>query len=544
MRAFAAAFAAVGFFATAGARADSLVENVDGVSLDARGTVTRFTGLLIGDDGRVVQLFASADKRPANVDRRVDGKGRVALPGMIDSHLRLTDLGFAVLALDLSHTRSLREVQLKLGAYALAHPDRPWIVGSGWNHELWDKRELPSAADLDAVVADRPVWLVGTDGQAGWANTRALEAAGISTGAKDVLAGAARSKVDKAVPPPRPQDRDLALSKAQELLLSRGITVVADMGTTIEDWQAYRRAGDLGTLRLRIMAYAGGTAAMALIGGPGPTPWLYDDRLRLNGVVLRVDGALTDRGALLKAPYADDAKTNGSSLLSDSQLKELIGRAASSNFQVSVKADGDAAVARIVDVAETYPSTRRWRLEGAAVVDPADAARLGKAGAVLSISPAQLPSERLVAEARLGPERIGRAFAWKSLADAGAVLAFGSGAPERAPAPFAAMAAAITRTGTDGEPFGGWQPEQRLGREAALTAHTVAGAWAGFAEARFGQLAPGQRADFVLVDRDPLLATPDELRATRVIETWVGGQRVYRAEEEPLAIPRREDREP
>ena len=543
MRAAAAAIAAVGLLAAIAARADTLLDNVDGVSLDAKGTVTRFTGVLIGSDGRIVQVLASGDKRPATVEQRVDGKGRVALPGLIDSHVRLIDLGLGTLALDLSDTRSLRDVQFKLGAYALAHPDRPWIVGSGWNHELWDRRELPTAADLDAVVADRPVWLIGTDGKFGWANSKALEAAGVgnSTG---VMTGAARAQVEKAVPPPRPEDRDLALARAQELLLSRGITAVADMGTTIEDWQAYRRAEYLGTLRLRIMAYAGGVEAMTLIGGPGPTPWLYNDRLRLNGVVLRLDGALASRQALLKTPYADEANTRGSSLLGDAELKEQIGKAAVGKFQIAMVANGDAAAGRALDAIESYEGERRWRIEGGAMIDPVDAARAGKLGLVLSATPEQQSTERAVAEARLGPERVGHAFAWKTLADAGAVLAFGSAAPDRAPFPFAAMAAAITRTDANGEPFGGWQPEQRLSREAALAAQTAAGAWAGFAEARFGRIASGLRADFVLVDRDPLLATPEELRATRVIETWVGGRRVYRAPEEPLAVPRREDQTP
>jgi predicted amidohydrolase YtcJ len=542
VRTASAAIAAVGLLVATVARADTLIENIDGISLDAKGTVTRFTGLLIGGDGRIVQVLARADKRPAKVDNRVDGKGHVALPGMIDSHVRLAQLGFAALALDLSDTRSLREVQLKVGAFAAAHPDRPWIVGSGWNHQLWERRELPTALDLDAVVTDRPVWLVSADGMVGWANAAALTAAGIK--ASGTLTRAQLTAMARLVPPPRPQDRDLALAGAQELLLARGITAVSDIGTTIEDWQSYRRAGDLGTLRLRIMAYAEGAEASALIAGPGPTPWLYDDRLRLGGVVLRLDGALAARGALLKAPYADDAKAGATSRLGHAELSEQIGRAVAGNFQVAVQANGDAAVARALDAIEAYPGEWRWRIEGGSVIDPADAARAGKAGVVVSVSPEQQPAERMIAEARLGPERIGRAFAWKSLADAGAALAFGSAAPERAPAPFAGIASAITREGADGQPFGGWQPEQRLTREAALAAVTAAGAWAGMAETRFGQLAPGQRADFVLLDRDPLLATPDELRATRVIETWVGGQRVYRAPELPLAIPRREEQAP
>jgi len=303
------------------ALADTLVDNVEGLTIDDTGGLDRFTGLVIGDDGRIRQVLHRGDKRPERPDYKIDGKGQVLMPGMIDSHLHVMSIGFAALTLDLSETKSLAEAQARIAAYAAANPDRGWIIGRGWNQELWGLGRFPTAAELDAVVADRPVWLARVDGHAGWANTKALALAGVTAATKDpaggkieraapggkplgVLVDTATDLVDKAVPPPRPEDRDLALATAQELLLARGVTAAADMGTTVEDWQAYRRAGDLGSLRIRIMAYASGTEAMELIGGPRPGPWLYDDRLRLNGVKLYADGALGSRGASLMAPYA------------------------------------------------------------------------------------------------------------------------------------------------------------------------------------------------------------------------------------------------
>ena len=158
------------------------------------------------------------------------------------------------------------------------------------------------------------------------------------------------------------------------------VTAVADMGTTIEDWQTYRRAGDLGNLRIRIMSYAAGTEAMTLIGGPGPTPWLYEDRLRMGGVKLFLDGALGSRGAWLKAPYADAPAQRGLTLTGETQLRNAMSRAAMDNFQVAVHAIGDAANAAVLsaidELAQTYKGDRRWRIEHAQVIDPADMARL------------------------------------------------------------------------------------------------------------------------------------------------------------------------
>src|SRR5690606_16662732 len=182
---------------------------------------------------------------------------------------------------------------------------------------------FPTAAELDAALANRPVWLNRVDGHAGWANSRALEIAGITAATPDpsggrieriaggktpagVLVDTAQNLMQGFVPPPRPEDLDLALYEAQQILVKHGITAVADMGTSIEDWQAFRRAGDAGTLQVRIMAYGKGIEDTLLIGGPGPTRWLYQDRLRLNGIKLFLDGALGSRGAWLKAPYADD----------------------------------------------------------------------------------------------------------------------------------------------------------------------------------------------------------------------------------------------
>ena len=555
MRAVAAALLA---FCSTAALADTLVDNVQGETVAADGRVEAFTAFRFSDDGTILAVYHKGDKLP-RAQYRVDGKGRVLLPGLIDAHLHLLQVGFAALTLDLSETKTLAEAQSRIRDYAAAHPDRPWIIGRGWNQEIWGLGRFPTAAELDAAVADRPVWLERVDGHAGWANSAALKAAGVTAATKDpaggqvvrgaggvpagVLVDNASGLVGRIVPPPRAEDRDLALATAQDLLFKRGVTAAADMGTSIEDWQAFRRAGDINRLYLRVMSYAGGTEAMALIGGSGPTPWLYGDRLRMGGVKLYMDGALGSRGAWLKAPYADappstGGATTGLPRLSDTQLGNLMSRAALDHFQVAVHAIGDRANSTVLDSVEqlnqTYKGDRRWRIEHAQILDPADIARFAKLGVIASMQPVHETSDRTMAEARLGPARLTGAYAWHSLLTSGARMAFGSDAPVELPDPFAGMAAAISREGPDGQPAGGWQPQERVTRAEALAGYTSGAAYAGFAEQKFGRIAPGLRADFILIDTDPMQASPAQIRATRVLETWIGGGKVYSVEQPAL----------
>ena len=541
------------------AQADTLIENVKGVTLTADGKVERFSGLMIGDDGKIVRLLSApfpapvlpkCKKRepcvyPPQPKYRLDGKGAVLMPGLIDAHGHVMGLGWQALTLDLSASTSLDDAKARIKAYADANPERKWIVGRGWNQEVWKLGRFPTAADLDGVT-DRPVWLKRVDGHAGWANSAAMAEAGVTTKSVSppggriemaasrptgVFVDAAMELVGKAVPQPLTKERDLAFAKAQELLLATGITGVADMGTSVEDWLTFRRAGDSDALRLRIFSYSAGLAPMLAIAGGEPTPWLYGGRLRMAGVKLLSDGALGSRGAYLKAPYADKAGERGLQFLTDAAMRNQMSRAAMDGFQVAVHAIGDGANAQLLGAIEelslTYTGDRRWRNEHAQIVDPADISRFAKHGIIASMQPVHQTSDRTMAEARLGPDRLKGAYAWASILAAGGRLAFGSDFPIESPDPFAALAAATTRTDANGEPFGGWQAQERVSAEQALAGFTTGAAYAAFAEGKTGRIAPGLYADFILVDRDPLFATASEIRATKVIETWVGGKRVF-----------------
>lgn len=532
--------------------AGALVDNVTGLTLDANGHVVRFTGLLLTPDGKVIRLLAAGEKRPERLDWRADMGGRVMLPGFIDSHGHLMDLGFALLTLDLSDTHSLAEAQAKIRAYAAANPDRSWIIGNGWNQEQWGLGRFPTAAELDAAVGDRPAALTRIDSHAVWMSSAAMKAAGVTAATRDPAGGhvervggrpsgipsgifvdTARHMVMDAVPQPRAADRDAAFLAAQERLLAKGITATDDMRTTLPDWLTFRRAGDRGALRLRIESYADSIETANLTAGAGPSPWLYDDRLRLVGVKIFADGALGSRGAWLKSPYSDEPGESGHALVNADQLRNLMSRAAMDHFQVAVHAIGDRANAEVLgaitELSETYKGDRRWRIEHAQVVDPADFPLFAGKGIVAAMQPMHQVSDRTMAEARLGPARLAGAYAWASVQRAGATLAFGSDYPNDDFSPLHGWAAAITRQGRDGVPAGGWQPQERLSRAAAWRAYTIDAAYAGFEEDKMGRLAPGQRADFIIVDRDPMLATPVELREMKVEETWIGGAKVWDA---------------
>jgi predicted amidohydrolase YtcJ len=549
MRKLLAAAAALFCAAATPAAADVLVDNVNGYTLGAEGRLIRFNAMLVGDDGRVQRLYARGEKKAERARFRFDGKGRTLMPGLIDAHGHVMGLGLGAIQLDLSGTRSLQEAQAKIAAYAAANPSPRWIIGRGWNQETWGLGRFPTAADLDAVVRDRPVWLERVDGHAGWANSAAMKEAGITAktaspaGGKiekgaggqpngifiDALRTRQQGRAGAAAAGPRPGAAARPGADAGD-----GLTAVADMGTSSEDWLTMRRAGDANTLKVRIMSYAGGLEPLLEVAGTGPTPWLYDGRLRMGGVKLYSDGALGSRGAWLKQPYKDSPKERGLGFLDDTELRNMMSRAAMDGFQVAVHAIGDAANAQLLgaieELAGTYKGDRRWRIEHAQIVDPADLPRFARNGTIASMQPVHQTSDWRMAEARMGMERLGGSYAWRSMLAAGVPLAFGSDFPVEHPNPFAGLAAAISRQDPGGLPPGGWMPEQRLTLEQALRGFTVAAAHAGFAEDRIGTLERGKFADFVFIDRDIFAdATPEQIRDTKVLETWIGGEKAWPA---------------
>jgi predicted amidohydrolase YtcJ len=322
---------------------------------------------------------------------------------------------------------------------------------------------------------------------------------------------------------------DLALQKAQEILLSFGVTGVGSMSTSLDDWSSFRRAGDAGRLKVRLMVYLLGLGPLKVV--PHPTSWLYDDHLRAVGVKFFADGALGSRGAWIKRAYADLPESHGNQLHSDAELRMLTDTASSAGFQIATHAIGDAANAQVISTYEwlnsKYGPNRRWRIEHAQVVDCADLPRIGRGHIIASMQPTHQTSDRLMAEKRLGLDRLKCAYAWQSMLKTGAKLAFGTDFPVESPNPFPGLSAGISRQDMNGQPAGGWFPGQRLTLGQALRAYTRGAAFAGFAEQKIGDLEPGKWADFVIVDRDPTQVNPQDLARTMVLETWVAGQKMW-----------------
>ena len=521
------------------ASADTLIDNVNGIQVGADGQIHHFRALTVGDDGKVRQVLEHPETvRLANITRHVDGGGQTLLPGFIDAHGHVLGLGFAALQLDLVGTSSLDDFKQRLKSYAAAHPDARWIVGRGWNQELWTEKRFPTAADLDSVVSDRPVVLERVDGHALVANSAAMKAAGVTSSTPAPSGGRienglfvdnAMGLINKAIPTPTDAEYDRALAKAQDILLSYGVTGVGSMSTALADWNAMRRAGEAGRLQVRLMVYA--DELNLLKDEPKPTPWMYGDRLRMVGIKFYADGALGSRGAWLKQPYADMPNSKGLQFHSDAELRSLYDTAASHGFQIATHAIGDAANAQVIAAYEwlntKYGTNRRWRIEHAQVVDCADLPRIGGAHIIASMQPTHQTSDRLMAEKRLDPARLKCAYAWQSMLRTGAKLAFGTDFPVESPNPFPGLTAAISRQDMQGQPPGGWYPEERVTLSQALDAYTRGAAYAGFAEDRMGALEPGMWADFILVDRDPTNVSPQDLGRTQVLETWVAGKKVW-----------------
>jgi predicted amidohydrolase YtcJ len=457
---------------------------------------------------------------------------------MIDAHGHVMELGRDALQLDVVGTRSLAELQQRLRDYAAAHPDTKWIMGAGWNQELWPDKKFPTAADLDAIVPDRAVVLERVDGHALVANSAAMRAAGVTSATpapaggeiiNGVFVDNAKALINRVVPAPTQAEEDQQFAKAQEILLGFGVTGVGSMSTSLDDWNAFRRSGDAGTLRVRLMVYLLGLDPLKTI--PHPTPWLYGDHLRAVGVKFFADGALGSRGAWLKQPYADKPDTTGNRLHSDAELRSIEDTAAAAGFQIATHAIGDAGNAQVISNYEwldgKYGLNRRWRIEHAQIVDCADLPRIGRAHIIASMQPTHQTSDWQMAEKRTGVARLRCSYAWQSMLGTGAKLAFGTDFPVESPNPFPGLAAGISRRDMNGQPPGGWFPNERLSFEQALQAYTRGAAYAGFAEEKIGALEPGKWADFIIVDRDPTKSDRQQLAGTEVLETWIAGKMVW-----------------
>jgi predicted amidohydrolase YtcJ len=503
--------------------------------------------------GRIVAVGDESSARSAlSGDAMVlDLAGATVLPGLVDSHGHLLPLGESMVSLNLVGTRSYEDIVERARAYASTLRPGAWLIGRGWNQNDWaeGRREFPIHALLTAALPDRPVMLERIDGHAILVNGRALALAEIGSATKDPIGGRivrdahgeptgvlideAMGLVTKLLPAPTVSEREALLLSATRRCAELGLTGVHDMGIDVETWNALENLARSHQLPIRVYALAlGSDGRVESLLRAGPQIDLFDGRLTLRGVKYFLDGALGSRGAALFEPYSDDPGNRGLDLGTEEQFEKRVEHLLRRGFQVAVHAIGDRANAHALDayaqaIAATGVRDSRPRIEHAQVIRPQDIVRFAQGGVIASMQPTHATSDMPWAEKRLGRDRLAGAYAWRSIASAGGRLAFGSDFPVEDPNPFLGLFAAVTRTDRNGAPPGGWLPAERLTLEEALRAYTDGAAYASFEERIGGRIAPGMRADFTVVDRDPFEVPPPDLPSVRNVTTIVGGEVVY-----------------
>ncbi|MEO5962689.1 MAG: amidohydrolase [Thermomonas sp.] len=488
--------------------------------------------------------------------QRIDAGDATVIPGLIDAHGHVMGLGFALMQANLVDTASKADVLARLRDFEKTLDPDDWLLGAGWDQNDWPETAFPTVADLDAAFPDRPVWLERVDGHAGWANSAALRELAKSPAGKAMLGGGAVDGgkmlvgadgkptgvlVDEAMKPMNAvlpavdaAHADEALERSLALLASNGLTGVHDMGVSRESLALYKRFADAGRLSLRIDGYANGDKdALADLCKDG----LYKHaggRLEMHGVKLFIDGALGSRGAALLADYSDDPGNRGLLVTAPDAYEAAVRKAKRCGVQVATHAIGDRGNRLVLDTYERVlgkdaKTDVRWRVEHAQILSPADLGRFAKLGVIASMQPTHATSDMPWAHERLGEARLAGAYAWRDLLNTGAHLALGSDFPVESSDPRLGLYAAVTRQDRDGHPPGGWFPGQRLSPAEALRGFSADAAWAGFDEDQVGRLAPGLRADFVILATDLLGVPNSEIDDLKIRSTWVDGKAVYEA---------------
>jgi predicted amidohydrolase YtcJ len=502
---------------------------------------------------RLVAVGASEEIRArpgAAAARTIDARGRLVVPGFIDAHVHFVEGGFRLASVQLRDATTRAMFVDRLAAFTRTVPPGTWITGGDWDHEQWGGT-LPERSWIDAVTPEHPVWINRLDGHMALANSVALKLAGVTRDVGEVTGGAiertasgeltgllrdnAMALVDKAVPPPSEEMADRALEAAMDYVAARGVTSVHHMG----DWQdlaTFERAHRRGALRTRIYA-AVPLGSWERLAARERQP--ADGRARFGDAWLRtgmlkgfVDGSLGSQTAAFHEPFASAPGDRGLFVNEPDALHAWIAGADAAGLHVAVHAIGDRANAVLLDIFERVardhgPRDRRFRIEHAQHLAPRDLPRFAALGVIASMQPYHAIDDGRWAERVIGPERIQTTYAFRSLLDARAHVAFGSDWFVAPPTPLEGLYAAVTRRTLDDRHPEGWVPRQKITVEEALRAYTVEAAYASFEEETRGALTPGRLADFVVLERDLFAIPPEQLRDVGVDITVVGGRIVH-----------------
>ena len=503
---------------------------------------------LAAREGRVLAFGEAAEltRLQGPRTRVLDLAGGLAVPGLTDAHAHLLGLGAVLEQVDLRGATSIAEVVARVQQHA---PPSGWIVGRGWDQNLWPGAAMPTHDPLTAAFPDRPVWLRRVDGHAGWANQAALTAAGVTASTTAPQGGEITTRdgprgreatgllVDAAMDLIRepPVDADALrrrVLQAQAQVLPLGLTAIHEMGVARDADAVLRALADSGDLRLRITGYADEDWFVREVRHNLPKRPGHSDRYTLVGVKVYVDGALGSRGAALLAPYDDRPGHTGALQHTQAQLREVVQFARDGGWQVAAHAIGDRAIRDLLTAfADTRPRPRRagredprLRVEHAQIVDLADIARFVRLGAVASMQPTHATSDMAWVPARIGAARLPGAYAWRRFLDAGVPLAFGSDFPVERPDPTHGLHAALTRQDPAGQPPGGWLPDQRLTLWQAVAGFTSGAAFAAGQEDWRGRLGLGMAADLTCFRDDLRTRPPPSVRDAAILATVIAGR--------------------
>jgi predicted amidohydrolase YtcJ len=542
-------FASSGRLSSPSLAADLLLLNAHVVTMDRTHPTTQ--ALAIQGD-RIVWIGTSdeAQKLFPEPSRKIDLHGATVLPGIIDAHTHLISLGESLLRLNLKDVATEQEAIARVKQKIASTAPNEWIVGWGWDEGKWASH-YPTNKTLSEVSPNNPVYLIGLHGYAAWVNQKALQVAGINTGTKDpengkilrdektgeptgILLNHAQELVGKLVPGLTLEQLKRAIELAAQECVRNGLTSVHEALVGAAQLQAFRELVAEGRLPLRVHVMLDGAdpvlVAQWLERGPEIDP---NHQLTIRSFKLFADGALGSRGATLLQPYTDAPRTKGLITTPESGVYQLTRSSLQRGFQVCTHAIGDAANHMVLDayanalrsVPQAYDP--RLRIEHAQVLAPEDIPRFARLGVIPSMQPTHATSDMRWAEARVGPERIKGAYAWRSLLKTGAHLPLSSDFPGETLNPFFGIYAAITRQDPQGNPPGGWYPEQRLTIDEALRGYTAEAAFAEFEEKDKGSIEKSKLADLTVISRDITQLAPKEILSVHVLKTFVGGKLVY-----------------
>lgn len=512
--------------------------------------------------GKILAVDSDAviAKLGGNGTKVIDAGGHLVLPGFVDCHIHFMEGSLSLGQVNLEGAKDVAEIQQRLRAYTKEHPGTGWLLGHGWNYAMFGSETLPNKKYLDELFPDRPVLLDAYDGHTAWANTKALQLAGINRStanppngvivrdvntleATGTLKESAQRLVDKLVPEPTREERLAALRAGMKWANEHGLTRVHSAGGDFPQLELYdelRRQGEM-TVRF-YMAYFMDPPAMRpqdLEAIESARKKYHDEWIDTNAVKFMIDGVIESHTAAMLAPYSDDASLQGKLFWEPAKYRDAVTELDRRGLQIFTHAIGDLGVRTVLDTyehAETVNHTKdhRPRIEHIETITAADISRFGKLGVIASMQPlhAYPDDDTLrVWAGNIGPERASRAWVWKSIADDGGKLAFGSDWPVVTLDPWIGVQTAVTRQTTEGKPDGGFIPPQKLTVAEAVHGYTLGAAYAGRREKIEGSIEPGKLADMIILSQNIFEIAPQEIAESKVLTTIVGGRVVFESAE-------------